>query len=127
VVERAAAYLDETVPLALGRHGDAGAYAVVDGALEVRLTDGSAVPLKDPEQFVGFAGDPLRPTAVLLRHNGLHVEIAIDREDPVGRVHPAGVKDVVLEAALTTIQDCEDSVAAVDAADKAVVYATGAA
>ena len=126
VIERAARELDAIVPLDGASHGDATAYRVVDDGdgrdLRV-LTSGGDVGLADPAQFVGFAGDaPGEPSAVVLRHNGLHIEIQIDRTHDVGAAHPAGVKDVLLESAVTTIQDCEDSVAAVDAEDKTLVY-----
>ena len=126
VIERAARELDAIVPLDGASHGDATAYRVVDDGdgrdLRV-LTPGGEVGLADPAQFVGFAGDaPGEPSAVVLRHNGLHIEIQIDRTHDVGAAHPAGVKDVLLESAVTTIQDCEDSVAAVDAEDKTLVY-----
>ncbi len=126
VIERAARELDAVVPLDGASHGDATAYQVVDDAdgRDLRVaTHGSEVGLADPAQFVGFAGDaPGEPSAVVLRHNGLHIEIQIDRTHDVGAAHPAGVKDVLLESAVTTIQDCEDSVAAVDAEDKTLVY-----
>jgi len=126
VIERAARELDAIAPLDGASHGDATAYRVVDDGdgrdLRV-LTPGGEVGLADPAQFVGFAGDaPGEPSAVVLRHNGLHIEIQIDRTHDVGAAHPAGVKDVLLESAVTTIQDCEDSVAAVDAEDKTLVY-----
>ncbi|MFM8354932.1 MAG: malate synthase G [Gammaproteobacteria bacterium] len=131
VVARAAEYLDQVVPLVGASHRDAIAYAIgaayQDGAssgsrqLRVILNDGNSTGLVDPDQLVGFVNED-EPESVLLRHNGLHIEIQIDRRHPVGAVHAAGVKDVVLESAITTIQDCEDSVAAVDAADKCVVY-----
>ena len=126
VIERAARELDAIVPLDGASHGDATAYRVVDDGdgrdLRV-LTPGGEVGLANPAQFVGFAGDaPGEPSAVVLRHNGLHIEIQIDRTHDVGAAHPAGVKDVLLESAVTTIQDCEDSVAAVDAEDKTLVY-----
>jgi malate synthase len=128
VVERATALLDEIVPLTVGSHGDALEYTLGagrrDGArtLEVKQLDGTRARLAQPAQFAGYQEKDGRLTNVLLVHNGLHVEIQIDRTHPVGAVHPAGVKDVALEAALTTIQDCEDAVSAVDAADKTVVY-----
>jgi malate synthase len=125
VVARATAFLDEAVPLEGASHADVVAYAIGEGSrirhLRAILNDGNSTGLADPDQFVGFV-DEDDPSVVLLRNHGLHVEIQIDRRHPVGAVHTAGVKDVVLEAALTTIQDCEDSVAAVDAADKCVVY-----
>ena len=115
VVARAKAFLDDAVPLADGGHADADGYRVVDGALTPALAD--------PSLFSGFRGDPAAPDAILLRHHGLHIEILIDRTHPIGRDDPAGVADVVLEAAVTTIADLEDSVAAVDADDKVAAYA----
>ena len=114
--------LDTAAPLDNGHHGDATAYAVVDGALSVTLRDGSVTGLGDPSKFVGYRGDPAAPSAVLLRNHGLHLEIDIDRTHPVGRDDAAGVKDIVLEAATTTIMDLEDSVSTVDAEDKVVAY-----
>ena len=126
VVERAAKELDAIVPLAGASHADVTAYEVVDtdGRYELRATTGeTSTPLAEPSQFAGVTGDaPGEPTSVLLRHNGLHIEIQIDRGHHVGAAHAAGVKDVLLESAVTTIQDCEDSVAAVDADDKTAVY-----
>jgi malate synthase len=114
VVARAKAFLDDAAPLAEGSHADVAGWSVVDGAL---------VPaLKDPAQFVGFSGDPTSPASILLAHHGLHIELVIDPSHPVGRTDPAGLADVVLESALTTIVDLEDSVAAVDAADKVEAY-----
>ena len=116
------AFLDETTPLAGGTHRDAAGYRVSGGALSVAQMGGGTAALADPAQFAGYRGDPADPDAILLVNNGLHIEICIDRGDPVGRDDAAGVKDVVLEAAVTTIMDCEDSVAAVDADDKVAVY-----
>ena len=125
VVARTAQALDAIVPLSSGTHAEAAAYGVQakgDGfALQVRLASGAETGLADPSAFAGFVGVG-DASAVLLRHNGLHIEIQIDRTHPVGAAHDAGVKDVLLESALTVIQDCEDSVAAVDAQDKALVY-----
>ncbi|MBL6692095.1 MAG: malate synthase G [Pseudomonadales bacterium] len=121
VIEYAANMLNETYPLDGANHQDVTQYKVVDGALQAD-TDGGTVGLKDPAQFAGYTGDAADPSGVLLKHNGLHMEIQIDREDNIGRNEKAGVKDVLVESAITTIQDCEDSVAAVDAEDKAVVY-----
>ena len=126
VVARVAAVLDEVVPLAQGSHSDVVSYGIgMDasgvGHLRCILSDGGNTALRDESQFVGFVGEA-DPSSILLQHNGLHLDILIDREDPVGAVNPAGVKDVMAESALTTIQDCEDSVAAVDAEDKCVVY-----
>ena len=88
----------------------------------VALNDGAATGLAQPQQFVGYRGVDTNPTAILLRHNGLHIELVIDRSRPIGSEDPAGVADVLLEAAITTIQDLEDSVACVDAADKVIAY-----
>ena len=121
VIAWAAGFLDEAAPLASGSHADATGYALADGALQVTLAGGKVTGLADPAQFVGYLGNGAL-SSVLLRNNNLHAEILIDPSHPVGRDHAAGVKDVVLESAITTIQDCEDSVAAVDAADKALVY-----
>lgn len=115
-------FLDRHVPLAAGRHGEATAYRVEAGVLLVDTPAGTRA-LREPAQFRGYAGAPERPTAILLRHNGLHLEIQIDPDSPIGAADPAGVEDLILESALTTIQDGEDSVAAVDAEDKALVYA----
>jgi len=122
VIAFARALLDQSAPLAGGSHKDATAYAIIDGQLQVQLSDGSHSALADPGQFVGFQGEASQPVAVLLKHNGLHIEIQIDPTSPIGRTDAAGVKDLLLEAALSTIIDCEDSVAAVDAADKVQVY-----
>ncbi|WP_423823023.1 malate synthase G [Salinisphaera sp. SPP-AMP-43] len=121
VVAWAADFLDAHFPLAEGRHADAREYRIDNGQLAVDV-DGSHVGLADPKQFAGHQGTASQPSAILLAHNGLHIEIQIDPEDTIGAEHAAGVKDVVMEAAVTTIQDCEDSVAAVDAEDKALVY-----
>jgi len=122
VVAEANALLDASMPLAQGSYGDVNSYSIVDGALRVTLQSGSEVGLKDPAQCAGYVGTPEQPTSVLLCNNGLHAEIVIDKSSPVGQSSHAGVSDVILESALTTIQDCEDSVAAVDADDKVVVY-----
>jgi malate synthase len=122
VIAFARAFLDSAAPLATGSHADATSYAVADGALTVTLGDGQVSALAAAKTFAGYAGDAAAPSAVLLNHNGLHVEIAIDRQHAVGRDDAAGVKDVVLEAAMTTIMDLEDSVSTVDAEDKVVAY-----
>jgi len=122
VIAEARKVLDEAAPLDGASHADAAGYAVRDGRLAVALKDGRTVGLAQPERLAGYAGDPAAPTAVLLRNHGLHLEIAIDRAHPIGRTDPAGVADVVAESALTTIMDCEDSIAAVDAGDKVAVY-----
>ncbi len=115
------AFLDRIAPLAGASHKDATGYFIRDGALRARLADGEAV-LADPLSFAGYAGEAASPKSVLLVHHGLHAEIQIDRTHFIGGTDPAGVCDIVLEAALTAIQDCEDSVAAVDAEDKVLVY-----
>jgi len=114
--------LDHTAPLAEGSHKSAVGYAVKAGALTVTLADGATRALKTPAQFVGYLGAAEAPSGVLLVHNGLHLEILIDRTHVIGETDPAGVADVLVEAALSTIQDCEDSVAAVDAEEKVGVY-----
>ena len=125
VVARAAEFLDQTVPLEGASHRDVILYAIGAGRgdhqLRAILNDGNSTGLVDPAQFTGFVNEA-DPSALLLRHHDLHIEIQVDRLHPVGAAHAAGVKDVLLESAITTIQDCEDSVAAVDAADKCAVY-----
>jgi len=123
VVARAAAFLDKAFPLSKGSHANATAYAVKGGTLTVTLPDQTA-SLANPCQFAGFSGSKEAPSSILLANHGLHAEIRIDRSHPVGRSHPAGVCDVILEAAVTTIVDLEDSVACVDGPDKARAYAT---
>lgn len=117
VIARAAAFLDEALPLASGKHADVTAYTVTDGTLAISIGAG-ATTLAHPEQLVGSSNDG----SLLFRHNGLHIELQFDANHPIGKTSASGLKDVVVEAALTTIQDCEDSVAAVDAEDKAEVY-----
>ncbi|QYD68018.1 malate synthase G [Paraburkholderia edwinii] len=121
VIAYARAFLDQAAPLANGSHADATRYAVEGGKLVVTLKSGSSA-LRDTAQFAGFQGDAAAPTAVLLKHNGLHFEIQIDAADSIGKTDAAHVKDVLVEAAVTTIIDCEDSVAAVDADDKVELY-----
>ncbi len=122
VIAWARAFLDDSVPLAGARWSDARAFAVRDGVLRVSVSDGEVVGLASPEKFAGYLGDAAAPGKILLRNNGLHIEIVVDATTAIGRADPAQISDVRLEAALTAIMDCEDSVAAVDAADKVVVY-----
>ena len=122
VIHFARQFLDQAAPLAEGSHVGSTAYVIVGGALHVTLASGHTVGLKNPAQLVGFQGDAAAPQGVLLRHHGLHVDIRIDRTAPIGRADAAGVADVVVEAALSTILDLEDSVAAVDAEDKILGY-----
>jgi len=122
VIAYARDVLDEIAPLAGGSHRDASGYAVQDGRLVVTLKDGSSTELAQPQKLTGYQGEPHDPSAILLAHHGLHAEIRIDRDHSIGKDDAAGVADLVLEAAITTIMDCEDSVTAVDAADKVEVY-----
>ncbi|MFV5263902.1 malate synthase G [Acinetobacter courvalinii] len=122
VIAFAKDFLNQTFPLAQGSHADATQYAVVNNALAVTLKDGSTTALAHPSQFVGFNGDAAAPAEIVLLNNGLHVIIEIDANSPVGKTDAAGVKDLTLEAAVTTIQDLEDSVAAVDAEEKVEGY-----
>ncbi len=122
VIAWARALLDDVVPLAAGSHADATAYTVVDGHLNVELSGSEPAGLEQSEQFAGFAGDPSAPSSVVLRVNGLHIEIVIDRQHDVGSTDAAGVADVIVESAITSIMDCEDSVATVDAEDKTLAY-----
>jgi malate synthase len=122
VIEYARHVLDRTAPLAKGSHIDSTGYAVKGGKLVVTLKGGKSSTLKDASQFIGFQGKASEPSSVLLEHNGLHIDIRIDRNTRIGKADPAGVSDLVLEAALSTILDLEDSVAVVDADDKVLAY-----
>ncbi len=123
--ERVVAYamniLDKAAPLAAGSHENTTGYAIVDGALVISTDDGKTA-LADPEQLAGYTGSADNPSSLLIKHNRLHLDIQIDRDNPVGKNHGAGICDVIMESAVTTIQDCEDSVAAVDAEEKIGVY-----
>ncbi|MDR6534936.1 malate synthase G [Variovorax soli] len=121
VIAFAREVLDQAAPLANGSHKNATGYAVKDGQLVVALQS-SSTPLAEPSQFVGYQGDAAAPSSVLIRHNGIHLDIRIDRNTPIGKTDAAGISDVVLEAALSTILDLEDSVAVVDAQDKVLAY-----
>jgi malate synthase len=122
VIEYARHVLDRTAPLRKGSHVDSVGYRIKDGKLAVKLADGSSTSLAHPAQLVGYQGEAKAPTSVLLQHNGLHLDLIINRATPIGASDPAGVSDLVLEAALSTILDLEDSVAVVDADDKVLAY-----
>lgn len=122
VIAYARALLDQVAPLASGTHADAARYLVVDGQLQVVLKNGTQTSLAKAATFVGWRGAPTEPAGILLGHHGLHLDICIDRNHSIGKTDVAGVADVLLESALTTIQDCEDSVAAVDAEEKVAIY-----
>lgn len=122
VIAFAKSLLDEVAPLKEGSHSEVAAYGITNGALQATLINNSNTGLIDCAQFVGYQGAPEAPNAVLLKNNGLHIEIQIDRTHSIGQVDSAGVKDLLMEAAVSTIMDCEDSVAAVDADDKIEVY-----
>ncbi|MEL0655486.1 malate synthase G [Pseudoalteromonas issachenkonii] len=122
VMAYARQFLDKALPLTNGSHIESTNYSVVDGALLITLRDSSQTTLANPTQLIGYQGEAQNPTVVLLKNNDLHIELHIDHHHIIGQADKAGLKDVVLEAALTTIMDCEDSVAAVDAEDKVQVY-----
>ncbi len=122
VIDYGRDFLDGAAPLEEGSHHGATSYRVINGQLEVLLGSNASSRLRSQKQFVGYLGEPNSPTSILLKNNGLHFEIQVDYSHNVGSSDKAGVKDIVLEAALTTIMDCEDSVAAVDAEDKALAY-----
>jgi malate synthase len=122
VISFAKDFLDQVTPLKVHSHRDAVKYAVVDGNLAVTLRNGEITSLVEESKLVGNQGECEKPLAILLKNNGLHFEIQIDRSHPIGKIDKAGVKDILMESTLTTIMDCEDSVAAVDAEDKVLVY-----
>ncbi|MGB0625996.1 MAG: malate synthase G [Alphaproteobacteria bacterium] len=122
VIARGRELLDEAAPLAAGSHADSVGYAIVDDELSVTLADGTVTGLANPKGFAGYQGDAGAPSVVLLVHNDLHLEIVIDVDHPIGKDDPAGVADIVVESALTTIMDFEDSVSTVDAQDKVLAY-----
>jgi malate synthase len=122
VIDYGRDFLDGAAPLEEGSHHGVTSYRVINGQLEVLLESNASSRLRSQKQFVGYLGEPNNPTSILLINNGLHFEIQVDYSHNVGSSDKAGVKDIVLEAALTTIMDCEDSVAAVDAEDKALAY-----
>ena len=121
VIAWAKAFLNESAALTTGNWSGVSGFSVADGNLRLAVGSGTTT-LADPAKFAGYRGDAENPSAVLLVNNGLHIEIVVDRGNAIGKTDPAGIADVLLEAALTTIQDCEDSIAAVDAGDKTAVY-----
>ena len=122
VIAFAKEFLDQSVPLKQFTHQEAIKYQVVNGRLTVLLRNGETVGLLDDSKLVGYQGNPENPSGILIKNNGLYFEIQIDRSHPIGKTDAAGIKDIFIESALTTIMDCEDSVAAVDAEDKVLVY-----
>ena len=122
VIEFSKNFMNENFPLSNGTYQEIAAFQINDGNLEITLKDQTKVTLADNDKFVGFSGDVENPSGILMKNNNLHIEVQIDREDSVGKDDLAGIKDILVESAVTTIQDCEDSVAAVDGEDKATVY-----
>lgn len=122
VIAYARGVLDTAAPLVNGSHVGSSSYAIESGKLIVTLADGSTSGLKEESKFAGYTGDVAAPKSILIKNNGLHIEIVFDATSPVGSTDAAGIKDLIMEAALTTIMDCEDSVAAVDAEDKVITY-----
>ncbi len=122
VIEFSKNFMNENFPLSNGTYQEIAAFQINDGSLEITLKDQTKVSLADNNKFVGFSGDVENPSGILMKNNNLHIEVQIDREDSVGKDDLAGIKDILVESAVTTIQDCEDSVAAVDGEDKATVY-----
>ena len=122
VIEFSKNFMNENFPLSNGSYQEIAAFQINDGNLEITLKDQTKVSLAEADKFAGYSGDVENPKGILMKNNNLHVEIQIDREDSVGKDDLAGIKDILVESAVTTIQDCEDSVAAVDGEDKATVY-----
>src|SRR5699024_3705773 len=122
VIEKSKAFLDETVPLASGKYTDVTKIEVQEDGVAFELANGSSTTLKNTQQFKGYQGEKQQPTSILLENNGLHLDIQIDANHPIGKTDPAHIKDVAVESAITSIMDCEDSIAAVDAEDKVDVY-----
>ena len=122
VIAFAKNFLNETVPLKNGAYEDVTNFLILGESLQIELSNGTRTELKNSSQYLGFSGSSNDPSGILLKNNNLHLEIQIDKEHNIGIDDPAGIKDIVLESAVTTIQDCEDSVAAVDASDKVLVY-----
>ena len=122
VIEFSKTFLNKTIPLSQGTFQEVTSFQVHEGNLEVTLSDQSKVGLKDNSKFIGYTGEPGNPSGILFKNNKLHLEIQVDREDSVGKDDAAGIKDVLIESAVTTIQDLEDSIAAVDAEDKVIAY-----
>lgn len=122
VIAFARDFLDQGIPLTSGSHKNVIAYTIDSGSLKATLKDGSSAGLRTPSWFVGYNGTADAPSSLLFLHNGLHIDILIDKTSPIGKQDPAGIKDIIMEAALSTIMDCEDSVAAVDGEDKTLAY-----
>ena len=122
VIEFAKNFLDESVPLKKASFNDVVGFILLGESLQAELSDGTRSELRDTNQYIGYSGESNNPSGILLKNNNLHLEIQIDREHNIGRDDSAGIKDILIESAITTIQDCEDSVAAVDASDKVTVY-----
>ena len=122
VIEFSKNFMNDNFPLSNGTYQEIAAFQIADGNLEITLKDQTKVTLADNDKFVGYSGDVDNPSGILMKNNNLHIEVQIDREDSVGKDDLAGIKDILVESAVTTIQDCEDSVAAVDGEDKATVY-----
>ncbi len=122
VIARVRRFLDESLPLENGSYQDVVAFKVVDKQLRIQLKNGKETTLRTPAQFVGYRGDAAALTCILLKNNGLHIELQIDANGRIGKDDPAHINDVIVEAAISTILDCEDSVAAVDAEDKILLY-----